>query len=158
MATSFPAAIDRFLNPVQGQKLGQTVVLHSTQHGNINDAINVIEAKLGVDFSNVNTSIDYIVSMILMTQNVHARGGYREVEMDIGVPVLPKSIVWYVNSSKTIKLVEKTYNYDGTIRVLPSSIDLKLYDGTTDQILKRTVSDAIVYDRVFEVSRTRTVT
>jgi hypothetical protein len=54
-------------------------------------------------------------------------------------------------------LVEKTYTY-GSIKILPTVIVLQLYDGTPANVLKRTITDTITYDRVFEISRTRIIT
>lgn len=49
MPTQFPAAIDNFSNPLPGDKLNAPS--HSGQHTNANDAIEAIEARIGVNGS-----------------------------------------------------------------------------------------------------------
>ena len=57
MATNFPASLDSLTNPAPGDALNNPS--HSSQHTNTNDAIDAIQAKLGVDGSAVTTSVDY---------------------------------------------------------------------------------------------------
>jgi hypothetical protein len=59
MAIVFPTSLDTLTNPTASSTL--TAVPHATQHADINDAVEAIEAKLGVDSSAVNTSIDYLL-------------------------------------------------------------------------------------------------
>lgn len=56
--TNFPTSLDSFSNPSGLQRMNVTVK-HSVHHGNANDAIEAIEAKVGVDSSAVTTSLDY---------------------------------------------------------------------------------------------------
>ena len=60
MATNFPTTIDSLTNPQPADPLNSPS--HSTQHINSNDAIEALEAKVGVDSSAVTTSLDYKVS------------------------------------------------------------------------------------------------
>lgn len=57
MATNFPTSLDSLTNPSSGNTLNSPS--HSTQHANANDAIEVLEAKVGIDNSAVTTSHDY---------------------------------------------------------------------------------------------------
>ena len=59
--TIFPSSLDAFTNPASGDYLDSSVVPHHIQHGQVNDAIAAIEAKLGVDSSAVTTSLDYLI-------------------------------------------------------------------------------------------------
>lgn len=154
MATNFPTALDVLTNPTPADKLNTPAVLHTTQHTNINDTIESIEAKLGITFSNVSTSIDFITNILLLSQGIHPTATYKEVTGTI----LPTSIIWYTDVSKTIKVLEKNIVYSTSIRVLPETLTLKLYDGTLSNVVKRTIVDSITYNRVFEASRTRTIT
>lgn len=153
MSSNFPIGLDSYVNPTSTDHLGDAPVLHSNQHANINDAIENIETKIGINFSNVQTSLDYITNLLLMTQMQHPQGAYKEVTGTIR----PTQIVWYTDATKTIKLVEKNISYSPTIVVLPTSIQLKLYDGSVSNVLKRTITDSITYDRVFEIQRQRTI-
>ena len=59
MATNFPTSLDSLSNPVSGDTLNAPS--HSLQHANSNDAIEALEAKVGVNSSAVTTSLDYKV-------------------------------------------------------------------------------------------------
>ena len=59
MATNFPTTLDSLTNPSAGQTLNSPS--HSAQHANSNDAIEALQAKVGVDSSAVTTSLDYKV-------------------------------------------------------------------------------------------------
>ena len=59
MATNFPTTLDSLTNPSAGNTLNSPS--HSTQHANSNDAIEALQAKVGVDSSAVTTSLDYKV-------------------------------------------------------------------------------------------------
>lgn len=61
MSTSYPGAIDTLANPAGNDLLANSTpgLVHSTQHGNANDAIEAIETKLGITGSTDPTSIDY---------------------------------------------------------------------------------------------------
>lgn len=62
MTTNFPTSIDALVNPVATDSLA--TVNHANQHANANDAIEALEAKVGVDNSSVTTSLDYRVRNI----------------------------------------------------------------------------------------------
>ena len=57
MATGFPTSLDALTNPTSGQALNSPS--HSGQHTNSNDAIEALQAKVGVNSSAVTTSLDY---------------------------------------------------------------------------------------------------
>lgn len=62
MATSFPTSLDSFTNPVSSDTLSSPS--HAGQHSNANDAIEALQAKVGVDSSAVTTSLDYKVATL----------------------------------------------------------------------------------------------
>jgi len=62
MTTSFPASLDTLTNPTSGDSLNSPS--HSGQHADANDAIEALQAKVGVDGSAVTTSLDYKVRNI----------------------------------------------------------------------------------------------
>lgn len=57
MATNFPTSLDSLTNPSAGDSLNSPS--HAGQHANANDAIEALQAKVGVNNSAVTTSIDY---------------------------------------------------------------------------------------------------
>jgi len=65
MTTSFPASLDTLTNPSSGDSLNSPS--HSGQHADANDAIEALQAKVGVDGSAVATSIDYKLNNTVAT-------------------------------------------------------------------------------------------
>lgn len=49
MATAYPGGIDALSNPTAGDNLDSASVLHTTQHTNVNDAVEAIETELGTN-------------------------------------------------------------------------------------------------------------
>lgn len=48
MATAYPGALDNFANPAATDPMNSAAVPHAAQHANANDAIEAIEALLGI--------------------------------------------------------------------------------------------------------------
>ena len=72
MATNFPTSLDALTNPTSSDSLSSPS--HSAQHANVNDAVEALQAKVGVDGSAVTTSLDYKVAqqglVLVKTQTV----------------------------------------------------------------------------------------
>jgi len=64
MATNFPSSLDDFTNPTAQDSLNSDTVPHADQHANLNDAVEALEAKVGVNSSAVTSSLDYKVSTL----------------------------------------------------------------------------------------------
>lgn len=64
MATNYPTGLDGFTNPGPTDLLSSAGVSHSDQHGDANDAIEALQAKVGVDGSAVTTSHDYKIAAL----------------------------------------------------------------------------------------------
>lgn len=62
MTTNYPGALDSFTNPQATDKVA--TVSHAAQHANANDAIEALEAKVGIDGSGNTDSHDYKLSGI----------------------------------------------------------------------------------------------
>lgn len=62
MAINFPTALDDFTNPLATDSM-QTVS-HSSQHSNVNDAIEALELKIGINGSTDVNSIDYKINQL----------------------------------------------------------------------------------------------
>jgi hypothetical protein len=63
VATNFPTSLDSLTNPSSGDSL--TSPSHAGQHADANDAIEALQAKVGVNSSAVTTSLDYKVENLL---------------------------------------------------------------------------------------------
>jgi hypothetical protein len=62
MATNFPTSVDALINPGSTDSL--SAPSHSDQHSNANDAIEALQAKVGIDGSTDVNSIDYKLSLL----------------------------------------------------------------------------------------------
>jgi hypothetical protein len=60
VATGFPTSLDALTNPTSTDAL--TSPSHADQHANANDAIEALQAKVGVNGSAVVASLDYKVN------------------------------------------------------------------------------------------------
>ena len=78
-----------------------------------------------------------------------ASGAYKEVTGT----TFPTAIIWYVDNTKADKIVEKTITWTG---VNATSIVWKIYDDDGSTVLA-TVTDAVTYSGIYEMSRTRTI-
>ncbi len=69
MAISYPSSLDSFPNPQSTDLLenASPTLDHWTQHANVNDAIEALEAKVGADGSAVTTSFDYKLGEVTST-------------------------------------------------------------------------------------------
>lgn len=73
MPISFPTSLDSFTNPNGTDKLNSPD--HAGQHSNKNDAIEALEAKVGIDGSAVATSHDYMLDNAAGRFKAHDHSG-----------------------------------------------------------------------------------
>jgi hypothetical protein len=64
MATSFPNGLDSLTNPSSTDLLNQSGRDHTSQHININDAIEAIEARIGIEGTTDNQSLEYRLNLV----------------------------------------------------------------------------------------------
>jgi len=62
MAINYPTSLDTFTNPTSSDAMNSVTVPHATQHSDLNDAVEALEAKVGVNSSAVATSHDYKIT------------------------------------------------------------------------------------------------
>lgn len=85
MAVNFPTSLDNFTNPSFNSSVANPS--HAQQHADANDAIEALEAKVGVTGSSVTTSHDYKISQLesLVTSAVAgAKSIYQDVRNNTG--------------------------------------------------------------------------
>ena len=61
MAISYPTTLDTLTNPTSSDNLDTTGVLHDVQHSDLNDIVEALEAKVGVNNSTVSSSHEYLL-------------------------------------------------------------------------------------------------
>lgn len=81
-----------------------------------------------------------------------ASGAYRE-QLPSG-DIFPTSVIWYTDSGKTDKIVERLITWTG---VNVTQDKWKIYDTDGSTVLW-TITDAISYSGIVETNRTRTIT
>ena len=64
MAINYPTSLDTFTNPTGSDAMNSVTVPHATQHADLNDAVEALEAKVGVNSSAVATSLEYRVTTL----------------------------------------------------------------------------------------------
>ena len=79
-----------------------------------------------------------------------ATGAYKETTGT----VFPTSVIWYESNSKVKKIIERIITWTG-VKVTTDLWKVYNTDGST---VLASVSDAISYSGIFEISRTRTIT
>jgi len=60
MATNFPTSLDALTNPTSSDSLSSPS--HSAQHANVNDAVEALQVKVGIDSSADTSSHDYLIA------------------------------------------------------------------------------------------------
>ena len=66
MSTNFPSSLDNFTNPTPANNLNDPGVLHTDQHANANDAIEAIEAWVGISGTAATASHEYRINDLEM--------------------------------------------------------------------------------------------
>lgn len=66
MSTLFPIAFDSFTNPSGSDATNATARTHSQQHGDLNDAVEAVQARIGVLGSTDPTCLDNVVTKLNM--------------------------------------------------------------------------------------------
>ena len=64
MAINYPSSLDNFTNPQPSDTLDSVAAPHATQHSDLNDAVEALQAKVGADSSAVTTSHDYKIAAL----------------------------------------------------------------------------------------------
>lgn len=82
MSISFPASLDTLTNPIATDGLTG----HAEQHANVNDAIEAIEAKVGINASADTNSLDYKVAHAIQSSEKGAVSGVAPLGADSKVP------------------------------------------------------------------------
>jgi hypothetical protein len=81
VATNFPTSLDALSNPVSTDTLASPD--HAVQHTNVNDAVEALQTKVGINGSTDSTSLDYKVEKRPVTFNAQT-ASYTLVLSDMG--------------------------------------------------------------------------
>ena len=113
MATNFPTSLDNLTNPAGSDPVNNPS--HASQHANLNDAIEKLEEKVGVNNSAVTTSLDYRVKQL----ETNPVAGYTDEEArnaigtaltgSGGITVTPNNTANTITVSTDSTIATKTY-------------------------------------------------
>lgn len=128
MATSFPSSLDTLSNPESTDSLQG----HAQQHTNANDAIEALQAKVGVNNSAVSTSLDYRVTQLEAGGNVGTELGLTGnndltitgIENKTTIDTFSKSLYRTVNYA--LQISRGSEFYSSTILVLNDGTDINI--------------------------------
>lgn len=162
MSTNFPTALDALTNPAATDVLTG----HAAQHSNANDAIEALQAKVGVNSSAVATSLDYKVSALESSRELAANkgvaGGYASLDGAGKVPAaqLPSyvdDVLEYADlaafpvTGEAGKIyvaldTNKTYRWSGS-----AYIEISQSPGSTDSVVEGSTNLYFTAARVRDV-------
>ena len=123
MATNFPTSLDNLTNPAGSDPVNNPS--HASQHADLNDAIEKLEEKVGVNNSAVTTSLDYRVKQL--ETNPVASYTDEEARNAIGtaltgsggITVTPNNVANTITVSTDNTIATKTY-VDSAVNTLSS--------------------------------------
>lgn len=105
MTTSFPSGLDSLTNPTGSDKMD--AVSHAAQHANLNDAMEAMQVKMGIDGSSVITSIEYMLKNVNSVDPGHQHS--HSSITDIGTAALKNT----GTSGNTIPLLDGASTFSG---------------------------------------------
>jgi len=128
VATNFPSSLDTLSNPESTDSLQG----HAQQHTNENDAIEALQAKVGVNNSAVSTSLDYRVAQLEAGGNVGTELGLTGnndliitgIENKTTIDTFLKSLYRTVNYA--LQISRGSEFYSSTILVLNDGTDINI--------------------------------
>jgi hypothetical protein len=141
MASNFPSSLDTFTNPSSSDALDSVSVPHASQHSDLNDAVEALQAKVGADSSGVASSHDYkiaaleaishgkilqVVTATYSTSTANTTSTYADT--GLSVSITPSS-----SSSKVLIIVDQGGCYKNALNV-NNSLKLKLLRDSTDLV------------------------
>jgi hypothetical protein len=110
----------------------------------------------GVNASQVSGAITSSMTKLMNYINFGPAEGYSGSYFEVGPTnsLFATASIWYLNNTKTFKIYEENYTYNG---VKVSSINYKLYDSDGSTILRQ-ATDTITYAGVLVTSISRSIT
>lgn len=118
MTTAFPAALDALTNPTGSDPMNSATVPHAEQHANANDAIEALQAKVGIDGSADADSLDYRVAAVETGKSAASHNhdaAYVNVAGDSMTGPLN------ITASTTPQVLTATQAYKDATQVIPNS-------------------------------------
>jgi hypothetical protein len=123
MATVYPGALDDFTNPTASDSLNDPTVPHATQHADANDAIEAIQATLGIDPQGTESTVDARIGALETTVDTETTGLVDRVDaLETTVDTETTGLVDRVDALETSVDTETTGLLD-RVDALETSVD-----------------------------------
>lgn len=107
MASNYPTSLDNFTNPTGTSSL--TSPDHAGQHSDLNDAVEQLQAKVGVNGSAVTTSLDYQVANMIPRGTIWLWAGTEASALSLGWLVCDGSAVSRTTYAGLFTVIGTTY-------------------------------------------------
>lgn len=118
---NFPTSLTSLNNPSSSDKLNNPS--HSTQHANINDEVEAIAAKVGIDSSAVTTSHDYKLSEVTSTDVAVGKSATQTLtNKTLTSPTITSGVA------------ATSFDMNGTELILDADADTSITSDTDDRI------------------------
>ena len=142
MTTSFPSGLDSFTNPTATDAMDSATVPHADQHADVNDAVEALQAKVGVDGSAVTSSLDYQLNAIGEATSFTPSWGVTSGTLNLGA--FNVGVYWKINEM-TFMQVSTVFNASpgsGSLYLdLPSGLSINTMGTTFPRIGSASWSD-----------------
>ena len=135
MSTNFPTSLDALTNPISTDPV--TSPSHAGQHANANDAIEALEAKVGVDSSAVTTSLDYKLKSTSSTDPGHKH----TPTVSLAISGTPDGTKFLRDDNTWV-----TPSAGGDVTGPAASVDseIAIFNSTTGKVIKRASTTGII--------------
>ncbi len=145
MAIQFPEELDSFLNPQPTDSVA--AVSHAAQHADANDAIEALQAKVGVDGSTNATSLDYRVTTLENNPVIDTDAIQDIVAGVLNAGTHTNITVTYDDDNNKISLAS-TYGDEQVISAIATALTAgygitKTYNAVEDKIIIEVNTDSI---------------
>lgn len=156
---AFPTALDNFTNPTGTAATDSGTRTHSQQHGDVNDAVEALEAKVGINGSAVTTTLDYKLSGVTGSDKAVSKTGTETLTNKtltsptintptIATPTITSASITNKTSTGTDTGAENLSNKTLTVSTLQGNnnvavVTQKDSGGTARNVLKVSSSDVL---------------
>jgi hypothetical protein len=145
-----------FIYPVGASLVGfDSSGLHITNANNVQDAIkDVNQNAVSTTGTNSHETLRHLIHFIETGGPGHGFSVAPYKEITPSASVFPTHVTWYIDNTKSQKIVEKILVWTGAV---PTTITWNLYDTDGITIVQSAIDTINYVNNIFEVNRTRTI-
>lgn len=149
MTITYPTTLDTLTNPLPSSDT--SVISHSQQHSDANDAIEALEEKVGINGSSVNTTLDYKTSGIATGDKAASLTG-TETLTNKKLSDSTTSFVDSVDSTKAVKVdVTGTTGITGILQTAFTTAKTIIFPDASDTLMGKETTD-VMTNKTFDTA------